>query len=112
MAWWDPTYNLFGPSPDVINRLEDLRRKLNLVLQKEDQIMSALTDIQAKQAATDALIASVKADTEALLAKIAAFPLPGLTPEQQAAIDEIDSHAAAINTALGGVDDLVPPGTP
>ncbi len=105
MPWWNPNYNLFGPSPDVIARLEDLRRKLNLVLQKEDQIMSALSDIQAKQAITDANIAKLKVDVEALLAKIAAIPPGGLTPEQQTAIDDIATHADAINTALGAVDD-------
>jgi type IV secretory pathway VirB6-like protein len=78
------------------------------------QIMSTLADIQASQAATDAAVASVKTDVEALLAKIAAFPAAGtLTAAQQAAIDDIAAHATAINTALGVVaSEANPPATP
>lgn len=78
---------------------DHLHRKLGI-----DKLMSTLADIQAKQAATDTAVASVKTDVEALLAKIAAFPAAGtLTAAQQAAIDDIASHADAINAALGVV---------
>jgi hypothetical protein len=53
------------------------------------KIMSTLEDIQAAQAVT---------------AKIAGFPAPGLTPEQQAAIDDIAAHASKINDSLAAVD--------
>lgn len=80
--------------------------------QKMDKLMATLTDIQTKQAATDAAVAVIKTDVETLLAKIAAFPAPGLTPDQQAAIDDIAAHADKINTALGAVDAEVNPPTP
>lgn len=73
-----------------------LERKVNF-------IMATLEDIQAKLTETDTAIAAVKTDVEALLAKIAAFPAPGLTAEQQAAIDAIAAHADTINAALGAV---------
>ena len=71
--------------------------------------MSTLADAQAKQAKTDTLIATIKTDVETLLAKVAAIPPAGLTPEQQAAIDDIANHADAINNALGGIDAEVNP---
>ena len=77
--------------------------------QMEKRIMSTLADVQAAQAATDAKIATVKADVEALLAKVAAIPPAGLTPEQQAAIDDITAHATKINDSLGAVDGEVNP---
>ena len=61
-------------------------------------------EIQAAQAITDSKIAAVSADITALIAKVGAVPLLGLTPEQQAAIDDIAVHANKINDALAGVD--------
>ncbi len=69
-----------------------------------DKIMATLEEIQAAQAGTDAKVSAVAADVSALLAKIASFPAPGLTPEQQAAIDDIAAHASKINDSLAAVD--------
>src|SRR5258707_15877355 len=102
MAWYH--YIIGTDSYEVLARLDDLRRKLNLVLQNQEKQMSVLSDIQAKQAVTDAAVAKVKTDVEALLAKIAAIPPGGLTPEQQTAIDDIATHADAINASLGAID--------
>ncbi len=66
--------------------------------------MSTLADIQAAQVETDAKVAAVKADVEALLVKVAAVPLLGLTPEQQAAVNDIAVHANKINADLAAVD--------
>jgi len=77
---------------------------IRLIQQGNYQIMSTLEEIQAAQAITDSKVSAVAADVTALLAKIAGFPAPGLTPEQQAAIDDIAAHANKINDALAGVD--------
>lgn len=100
-------FDIFTP-----NWVKPLFAKLDLVLKQQVHIMATLADIQAKQAATDAAVATIKTDVEALLAKIAAFPPAGLTPEQQAAIDDIATHADAINTALGVIDTEANPLSP
>lgn len=84
-----------------------LQRKLGI-----KRIMATLADVQAKQAATDTAIATVKTDVETLLAKIATFPTGGLTPDQQAAVDDIAAHADKINASLGGIDTEVNPVVP
>lgn len=94
-------HHLYDLEPDWAHRLN---RKLDQVLKQQETLMATLADVQAKQTATDAAIAKVKTDVETLLAKIAAIPPGGLTPEQQAAIDDIAQHADNINTALGAVD--------
>lgn len=66
--------------------------------------MATLADAQAAQAITDQKIAAVATDVQTLLAKISAVPTDGLTPEQQAAIDDIATHAGKINDALSAVD--------
>lgn len=65
---------------------------------------NTLADIQAAQAVTDQKVSAINADVEALLAKIATIPSGGLTPEQQAAIDDIEAHATRINDALSTID--------
>lgn len=73
--------------------------------------MSTLQDAQAAQAGTDTAIsalnadfAQMKTDIEAVLAKLNNLPAAGqLTPEQQAAIDDITTHATNINTGLASI---------
>ena len=74
------------------------------IKQGTDRIMATLDDIQAAQAITDTKIAAVSADIAALIAKVGAVPLLGMTPEQQAAIDDIAAHANKINDSLSAVD--------
>ena len=69
-----------------------------------EAMMATLEEIQASQAVTDTKIAAVAADVTALLEKIASIPPAGLTPEQQAAIDDIAAHASKINDGLSGID--------
>ena len=79
-------------------------KELHQLKQGNDTIMSTLEDIQAAQAVTDTKLAAVAADITALIAKVGAVPLLGLTPEQQAAIDDIAVHANKINDSLAAVD--------
>ncbi len=71
--------------------------------------MATVEDIQAAQAVTDTLVAKLAAD---IIAKIASIPPGGLTPEQQAGLDDIAAHAGKINEALTGVDATVAVDTP
>jgi predicted glycoside hydrolase/deacetylase ChbG (UPF0249 family) len=83
----------------------DLHDKLDLILQNQESIMSTLQDAQAAQAATDEKLSAVKADVEALLAKVSNIPSPGtLSPDQQVAVDDIVAHANKINDSLSGID--------
>lgn len=82
---------------------------LDLILENQVNIMSTLADIQAAQAITDQKITAITADVQTLLAKIAAIPPGGLTPDQQAAIDDIATHAGKINDALSTIDTTANP---
>jgi hypothetical protein len=82
---------------------------LGIVIANQETIMATLADAQAAQAITDQKIAAVATDVQTLLAKISAVPTGGLTPEQQAAIDDIAAHAGKINDALSAVDTSVNP---
>jgi hypothetical protein len=96
------------PESEVLARLDLVLDKLDLVTGNTESIMSSFDDLKAAQAATDAKIASVKADVEKLMALLAAIPPAGMTPEQQAALDEAVAHASSINDSLSAVDDLNP----
>jgi hypothetical protein len=70
--------------------------------------MSTFDDLKAAQEVTDAKIAAVKADVEHLIDALANMPAPGLTAEQQAALDLAVAKANSINDALAGVDAMTP----
>lgn len=53
-------------------------------------------------------VEKVSADTEKLLADLAAIPTPGMTPEQQAAVDAAVASATQIRDRLKALDDKVP----
>jgi uncharacterized protein YoxC len=76
--------------------------------QKVDWIMATLEDLQAVLDGIAPKVSAVKADTESLLAKLAAIPTSGLTPEQQAAIDGAVAKAQAISDSLTALDNAVP----
>lgn len=98
---------------EVMRRLDALEDKIDLVLNHQETIMPTLADIQAAQAVTDTKLAAVSTDVTTLLAKIAAIPTGGLTPEQQTAIDDIANHAGKINDSLSGIDTSAnPPAAP
>lgn len=84
--------------PSWIHRLE----------QKVDHIMATLADLKAALDGILPKVAAVKTDTETLLAKLAAIPTGGLTPEQQAALDDAVTEAQGISDSLGAIDAEVP----
>ncbi len=96
-------------SKAVADRLDWIDYRLGIITNRRGKIMASFDDVKAAQAVTDSKIAAVAADVQELLAKIAAIPPAGMTAEQQAALDDIAAHAAAINDSLSAVDALNPP---
>jgi len=82
---------------------------LRRIERKVNWLMSSFDDLAAAQADTLTKVAAVKTDVETLLAQIKNIPPAGLTPEQQAALDQAVTTAQSINTALSAVDTEVHP---
>lgn len=94
---------------EVMRRLDALEGKIDLNM---ETIMATLEELTAILATISSEVDKVSADTDALLAKLAAIPTSGLTPEQQAAIDSAVTSATAIADRLKAIDDKVPDATP
>jgi len=97
---------------EVMRRLDALDDKIDLVLETEEFIMATLEELNLALATISSEVDKVSADTDNLLAKLAAIPTGGLTPEQQAAIDSAVVSATAIADRLKAIDDKVPDVTP
>lgn len=93
---------------EVMRRLDALDEKLTSV---KDTIMATLEELNAALSTISNEVDKVSADTDNLLAKLAAIPTGGLTPEQQAAIDAAVVSATAIADRLKAIDDKVPDAT-
>jgi uncharacterized protein YoxC len=100
------------PDKDTAGRLYRIEKSLGEIVETLESIMATLADIQSTLATVDTALGVVKTDVETLLAKIAAIPAGGLTPEQQAAIDDIAQHVQGIATSLGAIDTEVNPPAP
>lgn len=101
------------PDKATADQLCWIIRGVGLLVKNMEKIMSSFDDLKAAQVATDAAVATIKADVEGLLAKLAAIPAAGLTADQQTALDAAVAHASAINASLSGVDAQVnPPAAP
>ena len=99
-------------SCEVMRRLDVLEDKIDLILQGKETIMATLEELNAALATISSEVDKVSADTDNLLAQLAAIPPGGLTPEQQAAIDSAVASATAIAARLTALDDKVPDATP
>lgn len=91
-------------------RLLLIENALISLLEGQVRIMSTLQDmtdtlavIDTKVAAVDTKVTAVGTDVDTLLAKLAAFPTAGLTPEQQAALDAAVVHAQGIATSIDAI---------
>lgn len=87
---------------------QTIREMVSQVLSNQEVIMSTLDELNTAFATISAAVDKVSADTDRLLAQLAAIPPGGLTPEQQAAIDSAVSSATAIADRLKALDDKVP----
>ena len=77
---------------------------LGIVLDNQETIMSTIADLTATLDSIGAKVTTVKTDVETLLAKLAAVPTAGLTPEQQTALDAAVVQAQGISDSLTAVD--------
>lgn len=70
--------------------------------------MATIQELSAAMTAITPIIDKVSSDTDRLLEQLANIPQGGLTPEQQAALDEAVSSATSIASRLQAIDDKVP----
>src|SRR6185295_5265768 len=85
-----------------------LHDMVSQVLENQETMMSTLEELTTVLAEISSEVDKVSADTDALLAKLAAIPTGGLTPEQQAALDAAVASATSIAGRLKAIDDKVP----
>ena len=105
-------FHHLSPDPEVLARLDLILDKLDLVTGNTESIMSQVTDLKPVLDLIDTKVSAVKTDVDTLLAKLANIPTGGLTPEQQAAIDDAVQHANSIAASLGAIDTTVNPPAP
>jgi hypothetical protein len=105
-------FHHLSPDSEVLARLDLILDKLDLVTGNTEKIMADVTDLKPALDAIDAKVSVVKTDVDTLLAKLAAIPTVGLTPAQQAAIDDAVAHANIIAASLGAIDTTVNPAPP
>ena len=102
------TQHLHLCDKDTAERLCRMETTLGSILEKLETLQMSFEDLKAAQAETDAKVEAVAADIKVLMDKLAAIPVPGMTPEQEAALADAVAHAKAINDRLGAIDALNP----
>jgi len=91
---------------------------LHRIAETERKIMSAISDFAAKQKAfndrQDAAVTGLQGDVKSLNDKIEELQNSpgGITPEDQALLDELEARGEAIATKLEALDALTPPTPP
>jgi len=89
-----------------------LKNQGAFILDKLDIVMATLEELTGLLTEIGTEVGKVSDDTDKLLADLAAIPTPGMTPEQQAAVDAAVASATAIRDRLTALDDKVPEPTP
>ena len=87
---------------------EQIIDRVDLVLSKLETMMATVEELGVVLAEIGESVNKVSTDTDKLLADLAAIPTPGMTPEQQAAIDAAVASATNIRDRLKALDDRVP----
>jgi hypothetical protein len=107
---FEKVFNRLDSFKPIILCLHELEKKIDLILGKEDKIMSDIADADAILVALVPVITKIGGETDGLLAKITALManVGGNTPETQALL----AHAQAIKDALKTVDDKVADAAP
>lgn len=96
------------PDQDTAERLGRIEQMLGVIDENQERIMATFEELKSALDASDVKIDAVKADIQTLMDKLAAIPQPGLTPEQQQALNDAVDHAKAINEKLGAIDAMNP----
>lgn len=92
------------PDGDTAERLRRIETMLGTILENQVEIMATIEELETVLADTDVRVANIAADVDKLLTMLAAVPVPGMTPEQQTALDAAVAHATAIRDSLAIVD--------
>jgi hypothetical protein len=86
------------------SRQDELAIIARIIIESKEEIMASLDDIKTAQDATDANLATLKANVEGKLAALAdalaKLSSGTLTAEQQAAVDAAVAHANSINDSV------------
>lgn len=96
------------PDQDTAERLGRIENALGLISETQESIMATFEELKAALDESDAKIDAVKADVQTLMDKLAQIPPAGLTPEQQAALDDAVAHAKTMSEKLGAIDAMNP----
>ena len=95
-----------------VERSRRIEEKLGIIVIMLENQMATVEEYAAQAKAaqdeTDAKIEAVRVDIQTLMDKIAAIPVAGLTPEQEAALADVVSHARAISDKIGVIDAMNP----
>lgn len=102
------TQNFYYFDKEASERLDRFEKMLGTIIANQETFKMSFEDLKAAQAETDAKIEAVAGDIKVLMDKLAAIPVPGMTPEQEAALADAVAHAKAINDRLGAIDALNP----
>lgn len=93
-------------------RSRRIEEKLGIIVIMLENHMATVEEYAAQakaaQDATDAKITAVQADVTLLMEKLAAIPVAGLTPEQEALLADVVSHAQSISDKIGAIDAMNP----
>ena len=92
-------------APSWAERLAD---QLGLALEKLETFMATIEELGPLVIEIKGVVAKVAADTDKILADLSAIPTPGLTPEQQAAVDAAVAGLTEIRDTLTSMDAKVP----
>lgn len=90
-------------------RWKRLEGKVDAIMATLDEQLASINSVLG-EIGTE--IGKVAADTQSLLDKIASFPTTGITPEQQTALDSIQTSVISLRDSLKSLDDKVPDPTP
>ena len=90
---------------DILQLLTKINKKVNTLMATMQELTDAMAIISTE-------VDKVSADTDNILAQLAAIPPGGQTSEQQAALDSAVASANAIAGRLQTLDQKVPEPTP
>lgn len=88
---------------DLAERLCRIETDLGSI---KELLSMSFQDLKDALVAADAKADAIKADVVLLMEKLAAIPVGGMTPEQEAALSEATALAGSLRDKLGSIDDM------
>jgi hypothetical protein len=97
-----------GTDRDAAERLCRMEKMLGTIIEKLEMFGMSFQELKDALVAADAKADAIKADVVLLMEKLAAIPVGGMTPEQEALLAEANALAASLNSKLGDIDAMNP----